>query len=142
MFVEHPLAEAVCRAAHTLYTSPGTGSDPCPGSELPPELAVSSQTLPLGMEQPQLLCLEQGAQGFCAQHPIPPSGKEDSPTTHSQLVFSLFPSSWQQAGELFLDMFGSGSSCSSWTESPLPSAPPGAVDGRSWAGAGAPQGVS
>lgn len=53
--------------------------------------------------------------------PIAPAGKEDSPTTHSELVFALFPTSWQQAGGVTcseLDMFGYGSSCSLWTESP------------------------
>lgn len=54
-----------------------------------------------------------GAQGFCAQQPIPPSGKEDACTAHSELVFSLFPTSWQQAVGVTssdLYMFGYGSS--------------------------------
>lgn len=65
------------------------------------------------MEQPQFLCLEQGHRGSAPSSPFPSSGKEDSRKTHSELIFSLFPTSWQQAVGVTssdLDMFGYGSS--------------------------------
>lgn len=130
------------------HSAPAQGlRDLIPSTELPPEQPDISP----GYGTAPVLCLERGPQGFCAQQPIPPVGKEDSPTTHSELVFSLFPTSWQQAGGVpssDLDMFGYGSSCSHWTETLFPSAPPGAEGWKElagpcqgWAGAGASQGL-
>lgn len=89
VFVSTPLAEPACRAAHTLCTSPGT-QDLIPSTEL----AASSPTFPSAMEQPPVLCLEQGHRD-CAQQPSPPSGKEDSLPQHTHNWF--FPYS-QAAG--------------------------------------------
>lgn len=67
----------------------------------------------LGYGTAPILCLEQGHRGSAPSSPFPSSGKEDSRKTHSELIFSLFPTSWQQAVGVTssdLDMFGYGSS--------------------------------
>lgn len=141
VFVSTPLAEPACRAAHTLCTSPGT-QDLIPSTEL----AASSPTFPSAMEQPPVLCLEQGHRD-CAQQPSPPAGKEDSLPQHTHNWF--FPYS-QAAGSRL------GRYC--WLclvvdppvhtgQSPFQQPQQQQGDGRSWlgpgqgwAGAGAPQG--
>lgn len=116
------------------------GSDPCPALGIP----CPSQTLQ--WNSPSSCQWGRGHRGSVPSSPFPHQGRRILPAC-SELVFALFPTSWQQAGGalqtwtcLVMDHLFT------LTQSPVPSAPPGAQHARSclgqgWAGAGAPQGL-